>query len=207
MTAQNLIELVLEESPLENASLAEIYLDNALREFCDRTGILRSRATFTTSSSDLRPTLSSFPTDIARIRSVDKAGVELVNTIETSYLKQDNGFYYVETNNPIQLYMGFWNGSNDVAFDSGESFNMIYERFARKFATDSLGAEDYQQEPEIPSRFHECLVHRACERAFKLSPEIRTYHHSLWRDQVKEGRKFANINHTDAKYNVKIYDL
>ena len=60
MTAQNLIELVLEESPLENASIAEIYLDNALREFCDRTGILRSTFTFTTSSKDLRPTLSLF---------------------------------------------------------------------------------------------------------------------------------------------------
>lgn len=207
MTAQNLIELVLDESPLENASIAEIYLDNALREFCDRTGILRSRATFTTSNENLRPTLSGFPADVIRVRSVDKAGVELVNTVQTSYLKQDNGFWYIESNNPIQLYLGFWNGSEDKAFAASESFNMIYERYARRFATASNGSEDYQQEPEIPERFHECLVHRACERAFKLSPEIRTYHHSLWRDQVREGRKFANINHTDAKYNVKIYDL
>ena len=207
MTAQNLIELVLEESPLDSASIAEIYLDSALKEFCDRTGILRSRVTFTTSDKSLRPTLTSFPTDVIRIRSIDKDGVELVNTIQTSFLKQDNGFYYVESNNPIQLFMGFWNGSNDVAFEASESFNMIYERFARKFATASNGSQDFQQEPEIPDRFHECLVHRACERAFKLNPDLRTYHHSLWRDQVKEGRKFANTNHTNDKYNVKIYDL
>lgn len=207
MTAQNLIELVLEESPLDSASIAEIYLDSALKEFCDRTGILRSRVTFTTSNKSLRPTLTSFPTDVIRIRSIDKAGVELVNTIQTSFLKQDNGFYYVESNNPIQLFMGFWNGSNDVAFEASESFNMIYERSARKFATASNGSQDFQQEPEIPDRFHECLVHRACERAFKLNPDLRTYHHSLWRDQVKEGRKFANTNHTNDKYNVKIYDL
>ena len=207
MTAQNLIELVLEESPLDSASIAEIYLDSALKEFCDRTGILRSRVTFTTSNKSLRPTLTSFPTDVIRIRSIDKDGVELVNTIQTSFLKQDNGFYYVESNNPIQLFMGFWNGSNDVAFEASESFNMIYERFARKFATASNGSQDFQQEPEIPDRFHECLVHRACERAFKLNPDLRTYHHSLWRDQVKEGRKFANTNHTNDKYNVKIYDL
>ena len=207
MTAQNLIELVLEESPLDSASIAEIYLDSALKEFCDRTGILRSRVTFTTSNKSLRPTLTSFPTDVIRIRSIDKDGVELVNTIQTSFLKQDNGFYYVESNNPIQLFMGFWNGSNDVAFEASESFNMIYERSARKFATASNGSQDFQQEPEIPDRFHECLVHRACERAFKLNPDLRTYHHSLWRDQVKEGRKFANTNHTNDKYNVKIYDL
>lgn len=207
MTAQNLIELVLEESPLDSASIAEIYLDSALKEFCDRTGILRSRVTFTTSDKSLRPTLTSFPTDVIRIRSIDKDGVELVNTIQTSFLKQDNGFYYVESNNPIQLFMGFWNGSNDVAFEASESFNMIYERSARKFATASNGSQDFQQEPEIPDRFHECLVHRACERAFKLNPDLRTYHHSLWRDQVKEGRKFANTNHTNDKYNVKIYDL
>lgn len=207
MTAQNLIELVLEESPLENPAIAELYLDNALKEFCDRTGILRKRVTFTTSSESLRPTLTNFPTDIIRIRQIDKAGVELVNTNQGSYLKQDNGFWYIESNNPIQLYLGYWDGSADKAFESGESFNMIYEAYARKFATDSNGAEDYQQEPQIPERFHECLVHRACERAFKLVPEIRTYHHSLWRDQVKEGRKYANANNTDATYNVKIYEL
>jgi hypothetical protein len=207
MTAQNLIELVLEESPLENPAIAELYLDNALREFCDRTGILRARTTFSTSNSSLRPTLTDFPTDIVRIRSIDKQGIELVNTNQGSYLRQDNGFWYIESNNPIQLYLGFWNGSADQAFDSGETFNIIYERYARKFATDSNGDEDYQQEPEIPTRFHECLVHRACERAFKLVPEVRTYHHALWKDQVKEGRKYANANNTDAKYNVKIYEL
>lgn len=207
MTAQNLIELVLEESPLENAGIAEIYLDNALREFCDRTGILRSRATFTTSSESVRPTLTDFPDDVIRIRSIDKAGVELVNTNAPSYLKQDNGFWYVESTNPIQIYLGYWDGSRDKAFESGESFNIIYERYARKIATDADGNEDYQAQPEIPERFHECLVHRACERAFKLVPEVRTYHHSLWRDQVKEGRKYANINNTDATYNVKIYEL
>lgn len=207
MTAQNLIELVLEESPLENPSIAEIYLDNALREFCDRTGILRTRATFATSSKSLRPTLSGFPDDIVRVRSIDKQGVELENTNQGSYLKQDNGFWYIESNNPIQLYLGFWNGSQEVPFESGESFNIIYERYARKLATDSNGDQDYQQEPEIPSRFHECLIHRACEIAFKLVPEVRTYHHALWRDQVKEGRKYANINNTDARYNVKIYEL
>lgn len=207
MTAQNLIELVLAQSPLDDASIAKLHLANALEMFCEETLILRRRDMITLSSGTLRETITS-PDDIIRIREIfNDEEVALVNTNATSYLTKGNGFWYVETNSPLQLYIGKWNGNSESAFEAGTTLNMIYSAYAQPFATDQQGNEDFSVEPEIPSRFHEALVYRANEKANFANRDMRSYWHALWRDELKKGRRHANEMHTNAPWNPKIYTL
>lgn len=208
MTAQHLIELVLEQSPLDDGAIAKLHLKNALDYFCEETLILRRKATLTLSTESRRHTITD-PDDIIRIREISQDGTRLENTHQPSYLVDGNGFWYIEANTPLTMYIAQYSGTDDddVPFPAGETFDMIYEAYATEFATDGAGAEDFQAEPEIPRRFHEALTYRACEKANYANPELRAYWHALWRDEIKKGKRHAKEMATNANWNVKVYTL
>jgi len=206
MTAQQLIELVLNESPLDDGAIATLYLQQALDEFCEETLILRRKGTITLASEALEHEISD-PSDIIRLRQVAKGGVQLVNTDAPSYLADNNGYWYVKANTPLTMRVGQWSSGSEVPFKEGTALDIVYEAYARKLATDGAGNEDFSVEPEIPRIFHMALTYRANEKAFSTSPEMRTYWHALWSDQIKKGKRKANEMLTNAPINPKIYTL
>lgn len=206
MTAQQLIELTLEQSPLDKAGIAEIYLQNALTAFCQRTLILRAKADLTLQGEQLEHEVTD-PDDIIRIRELSYNGTKLVNTDAPQYLREGNGFWYVPTSAPLTLYLGQARQHEAIPFPDGATLTMRYARQARPFATDADGAEDYSAAPEIPELFHEALSYRACEKANIAHPDMRRYWHALWASELKKGVQFANEMYTDAEWNPKIYTL
>lgn len=203
-----MIELVMHQSPLDDGNIAELYLEKAMQEFCEYTGMVRRRVSIELSGEKFLHSLDAID-DMIAIREFTRQDVKLVNTTAPSYLKAGNGFWYVDTTTgavPV-VYLGKWSGSEAVPFKSGDTLEMVYKAYARLVPLDDEDNKDYSKEPEIPRRWHDCIVSRASEKANLNNPQNRSYFYNVWRDESRKAKIAANSANTDAEWNVKIYTL
>ena len=65
------------------------------------------------------------------------------------------------------------------------------------------------ESPAIPGEFHEALANYAIAKGYELKPELirqAGYFRSLFNDDVREGKKYANKGRDGTAYYVRPYD-
>ena len=61
----------------------------------------------------------------------------------------------------------------------------------------------------IPEEFHDALTYFAIARGYELNPQTlpaASYWRTLWKEQISEGKSYANKNREGSGYHVRQYD-
>ena len=65
------------------------------------------------------------------------------------------------------------------------------------------------ESPDIPEEFHDALTYFAIARGYELNPQTlpaSSYWRALWKEQISEGKSYANKNREGSGYHVRQYD-
>ena len=65
------------------------------------------------------------------------------------------------------------------------------------------------ESPDIPEEFHDALTYFAIARGYELNPQTlpaARYWRALWKEQISEGKSYANKNREGSGYHVRQYD-
>ena len=64
---------------------------------------------------------------------------------------------------------------------------------------------EYSQKPNIPEDFHECLAHYAIAKGYEMNPEglnQAVYFRQLFKDEIREAKKYANAGRVGSGYDI-----
>ena len=65
------------------------------------------------------------------------------------------------------------------------------------------------ESPAIPEEFHEALTYYAIAKGYETKPDTlqaATYWRGLWREQISEGKRYANKGRDGTGYHIRQYD-
>ena len=65
------------------------------------------------------------------------------------------------------------------------------------------------ESPAIPEEFHEALTYYAIAKGYEMKPDTlqaATYWRGLWREQISEGKRYANKGRDGTGYHIRQYD-
>ena len=203
-----MIELLLLQSPIDNGNIAEVYLNNALKEFCETTRMVKKTSMFIITMEGLDQTVKI--DGLLAIRDIfDEKGVKLDSTAMPSYLQAGNGYWYVKESGgeyPL-IEIGYWNGTDKQAFDVDREFYIEYDASVEFVHTKSGGEKDYSKPPPVGERWHDVILARACEKANFSNPNLRRYYYAIWNDGMKRAKAAAREMSTNSSYNMKVFEL
>ena len=76
-------------------------------------------------------------------------------------------------------------------------------------AADSGTGIGMDESPAIPEEFHDALTHYAIAKGYELNPQTlqaAVYWRGLWREQIAEGKRYANKSKDGSGYHIRQYD-
>lgn len=84
-------------------------------------------------------------------------------------------------------------------------YNKLDEDFVATTGGDGSGGIRMDESPAIPEEFHESLANYAIAKGYELRPELikmAGYFRSLFNDDVREGKKYANKGRDGTAYTI-----
>lgn len=207
MTLMRLLERIKREFP--NVKDVEIVedLDNIHKEFCHETEILKTSGNLTIVANTVSYTLSTeFPTldKILRIDYLDSAG-DFEN--ETDQLTVD-----VKPDGTIRFY--------DYYGDDISTIAVTTIKFYYTYIPTTLSARLQSSSPEMPSQFHDALIHGELARLYARFPTIERrfpdgstamtkdydsvkYHEVKYQEFVTKAKRYANTEKSSLNFKTK----
>lgn len=168
MTLRQMLEYIQVSFPEYTYSMGIIDLNNAIREFTEKTGLPYAEVTLTKANSyvsfddERQEWLWTLPSDVYEIRHIDE-------------------IYYEEIRvNGTSLYLAF--------------LSDITTKIRLEYVRVPTALQALTDQSEIPAQFHECIVNRVLEKLFaaKGNAPMAQYCRDRYNDGIKEGKKFYN---------------
>ena len=88
-------------------------------------------------------------------------------------------------------------------------FVKLDEDFVATTGGDGSGGIRMDESPAIPAEFHDALTHYAIAKGYELNPQTlqaAVYWRGLWREQIAEGKRYANKSKDGSGYHIRQYD-
>ena len=98
--------------------------------------------------------------------------------------------------------------TNYVSVSEVKQVNVHAVKKDDKFVASGTGT-DLTEEPNIPSEFHEALANYAIAKGYELKPELlqsALYFKRLFKEDVREGKRWANKGRDGTSYVVRGVD-
>jgi len=89
-----------------------------------------------------------------------------------------------------------------------KTITLHFTKYDEDFVSNPLGVSPGMgmvESPSIPSEFHEALANYAIAKGYELKPELikmAPYFKSLFNDDVREGKKYANKGRDGTAYTI-----
>ncbi len=87
-------------------------------------------------------------------------------------------------------------------------FTKLDEEFLN--ASSSGTGIGYDEQSNIPEEFHLALTYYAIYKGYELNPktlETAMYWRGLWKEQISEGKRYANKGKDGSGYHIRQYDF
>mgnify|MGYP003148532765 FL=1 len=94
--------------------------------------------------------------------------------------------------------------TNHVSVSEAKQVNVHAVKLDDDFVASGSGT-DMTESPNIPAEFHDALANYAIAKGYELKPELirqAGYFRSLFNDDVREGKKYANKGRDGTAYNI-----
>ena len=105
--------------------------------------------------------------------------------------ESDTTASYVSPSEVKQITLHFFKHDEDfLAADSGTGIVM-------------------DESPAIPEEFHEALTYYVIAKGYELNPQTlqaSVFWRGLWKEQISEGKSYANKNRDGSGYHIRQYD-
>ena len=182
MTLKHLIELIQTSAPELGETLCKIELNKALLEYNNATGIVAGKDTFAYSDfSDGSITLTASPTEITSF--------ELLS--ETRSLKP-----------------AFTRSGSTITFDTDLLDLGTFTSLVVEYKKDPAALSALTDVPAIPAQFQEALAWRVLWKAgLRAGKERIVFFKSEWKEAVREGKIYANVQSGSRTVNLKNYEF
>ena len=98
--------------------------------------------------------------------------------------------------------------TNYVSVSDVKTVNIHAVKLDADFVASGTGT-DMTESPNIPAEFHEALANYAIAKGYELKPELirqAGYFRSLFNDDIREAKKYANKGRDGTAYAVTPYD-
>ena len=94
--------------------------------------------------------------------------------------------------------------TNHVSVSEAKQINVHAVKLDDDLVVSGSGT-DMTESPNIPAEFHDALANYAIAKGYELKPELirqAGYFRSLFNDDVREGKKYANKGRDGTAYNI-----
>ena len=98
--------------------------------------------------------------------------------------------------------------TNHVSVSETKQINVHAVKLDDDFVASGSGT-DMTESPNIPAEFHDALANYAIAKGYELKPELvkmAGYFRSLFNDDVREGKRYANKGRDGTAYSIQPVD-
>ena len=98
--------------------------------------------------------------------------------------------------------------TNHVSVSEAKQINVHAVKLDDNFVASGSGT-DMTESPNIPAEFHDALANYAIAKGYELKPELvkmAGYFRSLFNDDVREGKRYANKGRDGTAYSIQPVD-
>lgn len=205
MTLNQMVEFIQQDYPQYGFTQLKIMLNQAYKEFCRRTGILRKSYTFPnidtweiieTNWEDYTITVSyAIPSTIDEITEV-----RWLNEAEEYVSFDDTGLLGYEVKDGVlKLYYQYTEGFNVAGINAYQNVEVLYKAIPEDLS-------DVDDSTEFDSVFDDALIARVMHRlATRAKDATANMYYAEWKDLLLEGKRKANKQQDGTGYNLTSY--